>query len=112
MLPIATYNATLASIRQAVDMLGVPASWQQTKAPNNTANMNMGIRRAGRNDEEVINAYGHGAILGTAMADSFPVPPEKFDKVVVQGEDMTINTVNPVALNGTVIMYKLVMRGK
>lgn len=112
MLSNTMYNQSVAAIYQVINTLGVPAQWTQKKAPNNTASMNIGVRRTGKNDEDIIQAYGQGVVLGTAKADDFPVPPEKFDVIVVEGQDLTITSVNPVALNAKVIMYKIIMKGK
>jgi hypothetical protein len=112
MLPNAIFNQALGGIEQLIETLGTPASWRQTKAPNLMANMTIGVRRTSKNDQEIINAYGQGVILGTAKASDFPVPPEKFDTFVVEGQTLTVTSANPVALNNKIIMYKLIMKGK
>lgn len=99
-----------------IDLLGVPATWTQTKAPNRTANMTIGFRTASKDDVEVVNTYGFGSKIVTFKAGDFTADePVKFDRVQINppgGETYALDAVLAVHLNGTVIGYKGFIRGK
>ena len=111
MLTAADHAAMLAGYENNIDLLGVPATWTQTKAPMATADVLVGFKSATWRDEELINAYGIGAKVFTIKVSDIPVV-EKFDRITIGDERYTIDSVMPVYLNGTKIFHKAVVRGK
>jgi len=110
-LTAADHAAMLASYEGNIDLLGVPATWTQTKDPKATKDVVVGFKSASWRDEELINAYGIGAKVLTIKVSDIPVM-EKFDRITIGGEKYTIDSVMPVHLNGVQIFHKAVVRGK
>ena len=111
MLSPADRDKIQASTEAVVDLLGVPATWLQTKAPNATAEVVVGFKTATYKDEELINAYGIGAKIITVKVSDIAVV-EKFDRFTVLGENYTIDSVMPAHLNAVHIFHKCYIRGK
>lgn len=111
MLNASDHAAMLASYEGVVDTLGVPAVWTQTKDPKATQDVLVGFKTASWRDEELINAYGIGAKVFTIKVSDIPVI-EKFDRIEINGERYTIDSVMPVHLNGVQIFHKAIVRGK
>ena len=63
---------------------------------------------------ELINAYGNDAFECTAKAQDFPTPPIKFDKITLaDGRAFVIQDVrSQIGYNGTVILYKMYLKGR
>ena len=102
---------TKAAYEATVDLLGVPMTWTQTKAPNATADTVGGFKSVSWNDQELINSYGIGAKIFTIKVSGIAVI-EKFDTITVLAEQYTITEVMPVHLNGVHIFNKCVSSGK
>ena len=100
-----------AAMESTVEMLGVPATWTQTKDPQATADVVVGFKTASWRDEELINAYGIGAKVFTVKVADIAVI-EKFDRFVVKSEKYTVDSVMPVYLNGVHLFHKCIIRGK
>ena len=111
MLTAADHAAMLAGYEGTVDLLGVPAVWEQTKDPQATKDVVVGFKSATWRDEELINAYGIGAKVFTVKVSDIPVI-EKFDRITIAGERYTIDSVMPVHLNGVQIFHKCIVKGK
>ena len=88
--------------------------WTQTKPPNQTKTVIGHVRNLGNNDIELINAYGTGTLECTAKAADFPVPPIKFDQIrLADGRAFIVQDVRTqIGYNGTVLLYKLYLKGK
>ena len=89
-------------------------TWTQTKPPHQSKTVIGHIRNLGNNDIELINAYGNDAFECTAKAQDFPVTPVKFDKMTLaDGRTFVIQDVrSQIGYNGTVILYKMYLKGK
>ena len=111
MLTAAQRQDFATAVTDAIESLGSPATWTQTEPPGATAEMTVGFRYAGREDVEIVNTVGVGAVIITAPASAFPVPPRKFDRFAVGGEVYVVNTAHPVAVGAAVVGYKVVARG-
>ena len=91
--------------------LGSPAVWRKATDPSVTAQITVGIKTAGPKDSTVVQAYGINARIITMDVAQFPVPPEKFDTVTVNGEDIVLETVHRIMLNASVSFYRAYARG-
>lgn len=105
------FNRVRGSFEQVIGLLGVPAAWSEAIAPNATANLVIGFRTAGREDTEVINAYGPHSVIMTFAAKDMPQAPVKFDSVEIRGTRYTLDAVHPIHLNGSLIGWKAFSRG-
>jgi hypothetical protein len=111
MLSVEERDKIQAATEAVVDMLGVPATWTQTKAPNATEAVVVGFKTASYKDEELINAFGIGAKVFTVKVSDIAII-EKFDRFKVLAETYTIDEVMPVHLNGVHIFHKCFVKGK
>ena len=111
MLTPSDHSSMLAAYESVVDTLGVPATWAQTKDPQASADVVVGFRTVGLQEEAIINAFGIGAKVITVKVSDIPVV-EKFDRFTITGERYTIDAVMPTHLNGTLIFHKCYVKGK
>lgn len=100
-----------SAVEGVVDLLGVPVTWTQTEDPYDTKDVVAGFKSVSWRDEELVNAFGVGAKVFTIKVEDIAVV-KKFDKLVVLGERYTINSVMPVHLNGELVFWKAIVRGK
>lgn len=107
MLANSTFNDVQGAFNQAIDALGVQASFVQAKAPGNTGNMTIGFRMVKAEESEIVDAYGVNTSVLTAKAADFATPPEKFDRFTINGERFTVQSVQAVHLNTAIIGYKM-----
>ena len=91
--------------------LGSPAVWRKATDPSVTAQITVGIKTAGPKDSTVVQAYGINARIITMDVAQFPVPPEKFDTVTVNGEDIVLETVHKIMISAGVEFYRAYARG-
>jgi len=84
-----------------IDILGVDVIWTSVKSPTQHASVRVGFKTAGKDDSEIVNAYGSGTVILTAKAVDFSVPPQKFDVFAVAPGNYVIS-----------VGYKIVARGK
>lgn len=110
MLGAADFNNIRGSFESTIHLLGVPATWVKAIG-GQTATVQVGFKTAGVKDTEIINAYGLNAIVMTVRQIDLPVAPEKFDSFTVQGVRHTADAVHPVHLNGSIIGWKIYVRG-
>jgi len=96
---------------EAFDLLSVPATWTQTKAPNATKDIEVGFKSLGWRDQELINAYGPGSKLLTVKVTDL-AEMDKFDKVTVDGISYTLHAVMPAYVGGIHTYHKCVALGK
>lgn len=105
----------MAGIKREFDAtvarLGVPATWSRAKAPQTSKSITVGFRTAGIKDTEIVNAYGINAVVITVRELDLDVAPEKFDTFMIQGVRHTADAVHPVHLNGSIIGWKVYVRG-
>jgi hypothetical protein len=99
-----------AAQESVVDMLGVPAQWQQTKAPRATKSATVGFKTAGWKDEIIVNSYGINARILTVKARDIS-NVVKFDTFTIGGEVMTVASASHVYLNGDHIFTKVICKG-
>lgn len=111
MLNSSAWNNVASAFDQVVDLLGTPVTWNQAKSPNQTATFTSGLKTVGAKDIELINSYGIGSKIFTTKVSSTPVPPEKFDELVVNNESYTIDAVHAVRINDQIVGYKCYCRG-
>lgn len=111
MLAASDFSRIKRNFEGAVAMLGVTATWSRAKAPTPTKQLVLGFKTAGVKDTEIVNAYGINAVVLTVRAMDVTVAPEKFDTFTVNGVRHTADAVHPVNLNGTVIGWKVYVRG-
>lgn len=109
-LPTADFQKIVAAQESTLDLLGTPGTWEQTKAPNATAQIVVGIKTASWKDEELVNAYGINARVFTIKAKDV-AKLEKFDVIKVGNEKYTMDAAIPVYVNGVVVFWKGVVRG-
>ena len=88
-------------------------TWTATKG-GETKTVIGHVRNLGNNDIELINAYGADAFECTAKAADFPIQPLKFDKITLKdGRIFVVQDVrSQIGYNGTVILYKMYLKGK
>ena len=111
MLSAADHQRIQLGTEAVVDALGVPALWEQTKAPNASKPVIVGFKTVTYKDEELINAFGIGAkVLTVKVKDIAQVA--KFDRFTIHGERYTIDEVMPVHLNGVLLFWKCFVKGK
>ena len=94
-----------------LDLIGVQAVWTQAKAPNQTANIKVGVRTLGRDEEAMVNAYGVGAKAFVVKATDLPIEPIKFDAITIDGEVYVVDGVFPLTLDDSTEAFRLIARG-
>jgi hypothetical protein len=111
MLGAALFTTMKTEYEKVIDMLGVPMAWTHVKT-STTANVTAGMKIATDEDTALVQSYGIGARIITVKASDFTIPPEKFDRFAVQSEVYIAEAVAPVHLNGTLLGYRVYIRGK
>ncbi len=111
MLGTSDFNRIKGSFEQVIALVGVPATLQRAKSPGSTVSLVVGFKTAGVKDVEVVNAYGLNAVIITVAAKDTTTAPEKFDVLTINGVRHTADAVHPVHLNGTIIGWKVYVRG-
>jgi hypothetical protein len=101
-----------AGFNTAIDSLGVPMLWTQAAEGGQSASIVAGFRAVGKDDEVIINSYGIETKVITVKVDSLPVPPQKFDRFVVQGETYVAQSSHQIYLNGVLIGHKCYCKGR
>jgi hypothetical protein len=112
MLSASDFNKMVGAHRTIIQTLGVPAVWKQAKPPQQTATAVVGFKSVGPNEAEIVNAYGIEAKILTIAAGDTPVAPEKFDTFEVNGETFVAQSAQAVHLNGQVIGYRCLVKGR
>ncbi len=113
MLSGAIFNQFKDSFALAIDTLGVPGEFHQTKPPSTVTPLTaVGFRTPGQKDESIINTIGVGGRIITVKAADLTVAPMKLDVVIVHGEKYTVEAVHVVDLNGTILGWKLLCKGR
>ena len=89
-------------------------TWTATKPPHESKTVIGHVRNLGSNDIELINAYGADAFECTCKAADFPIQPLKFDKITLaDGRSFVVQDVrSQIGYNGTIILYKMYLKGK
>lgn len=112
MLSAAIQATWRSQYAQLIYALGTAALWTQAKAPNQTADLVVGFRGLGRDDLELINAYGVEAKAVTVVITDLPVPPQKFDNFHIHGEDFVAQAVHTTYMNGLAVSYRVMVVGR
>lgn len=139
MISVAKKNSVIRAFDLAVSNLGVLMTW--TKAPrpgtedflyvenvNNFGQWNdeipipyskevhvrqivAGFKIAGKDDIEVVNAYGIETRIITISKNVSGIEPGKFDEIKISGLRYTIQAVHEVFFNEVLIGYRCYARG-
>ena len=113
MLSAEIFGKMQSGFNQVVDVLGVPAEYHQTKVPKAVTNIAaVGFKSPKPDEEAIINAIGVSGRIVTIQEADLPVPPVKLDRLFIHGEVWTVEAVNRIDLNGTIIGYKLLCKGR
>jgi hypothetical protein len=96
---------------RTIDVLGVPMMWAEAKSAA-TAPLVAGLRIASDTESTIVQAYGVGARIITIKAASLTQAPVKFDRFIMGGEVMVAEHVAPVHLAGTLVGYRVYVRGR
>ena len=107
MLSAGVRNTWAKFYRQSIDALGVPATVHPTDGP--VANCTIGFKTS--SDVDIINAWGVGSKVLTIQTLDVPVL-KKLDRVVVEGERYTLDSVTPIHLNNMHIAWRCIVRGQ
>ena len=87
--------------------------WRQAKPPNTTNQVIGHIRRFGSSENELVNSYGVNGVEIICQADTFPVPPSKFDRFTIDTEIFTATDVKPQrGFDNKLIFYRIYCKGK
>jgi hypothetical protein len=101
----AAWRATLANLAQ------VEVIFTATKPPNQSAKFFVAFRYIGRDDPELLNAYGPGAASIIADSTLFPVKPVKFDKFISKAGTFVIQAVHERIVSNDVSFYEIYAKG-
>lgn len=94
-----------------VDFLGTPAVHQSAET-NATTDMIVGFRNLGRDDGEVVNAFGPGTVAITVSQAKSLTEPKKFDLFTIAGKVYTVQAVHVATLNGVIFGWRVYATGK
>lgn len=109
-LPTADLQKYIAAQENTLELLGVPGTWYQAKAPHATKTCTVGMKTVSWNDEELANAYGIGAKVFTVSAKVI-TKLEKFDRIQIGSERYTMDAAMPVHVNGALVFWKGIAKG-
>lgn len=112
MFDAGTQSNLRGAFEQVLSLAGSSMTWRQTKAPHASKTVVGYIRMVGKDEIELINAYGMNAKILTLAAKDFTVKPEKFDTFVVGADKYTASAIQDVMLNNAVAFYKVYLRGQ
>lgn len=112
MLNSAVRNQVKGGFDKVIDLLGTELVWTEAVEPGRSLKVVAGFRNIGRDDQELVNAYGAGGKVITAKVETLPVEPRKFDTFEVEGEVYVVQAVHPVHLNAELIGYRMYARGR
>ncbi len=112
MLSTATYSLVNGAFHTAINLLGMPADYICIKdSTRNKTGIIIGFS-GGNSDERLIQSMGIEGKTITAKVEDFAQPPEKFDQFVINGQKHVADSVHVVHLNGNIIGYKIMTKGK
>lgn len=100
-----------SSFEYNIGQLSVPATWERAKNQAFSGVIPVSFKTAGVKDEAIINAYGINAVIMVVRAIDTAIPPEKFDSFVIEGVRHTADAVHPIHLNGSIVGWKIYVRG-
>ena len=106
-------DSMIRAFQSAIDVLGVPGVFTQTKAPNWSGNVTVGFAPVGKDDTEIVNAFGINARIITMSELDFDTEhPAKFDQVLIGDETFTLDEVQKRYVNDVLVGWKAIVRGK
>jgi hypothetical protein len=112
MLDKQVYGIVNSAFHTAINLLGMPADYASIKDPTkNKKGIIIGFS-GGSSDQTLVQSMGIEGKTITAKVEDFATPPEKFDQFVVNGQKHVADSVHLIHLNGTVIGYKIMTKGK
>lgn len=100
------------ALEQMLGLAGSAMTWTQAKPPAATRAVNGYIKMVGKDETEIINAYGMNAKVLTVAAKDFTTRPEKFDTFTLGADRYTVNAVQDIHINNAVAFYKIILRGQ
>ena len=110
-MTVAMDNAMIAVLQRA-EFNHAPV-WTAAKPPAPTATVSGHLRQLGKDDEELINAYGADGVEITCKAADFPQAPVKFDAFVVKGHRYTAQDVRmQIGFSGAPLLYRIYAKGR
>ena len=111
MLGAVLFETMREQYERVIDTLGVPMQWTNTKS-NTTRSVVGGMKIATDEDLALVQSYGVGARVITIKASGLTVEPEKFDRFAVQDAVFVAESVAPVHLNGSLIGFRIYIKGR
>lgn len=111
MLGAVLFDLMREQYERTIDTLGVPMQWTNTKT-NTTKSVVGGMKIATDADLALVQSYGVGARVITIKAAGLTTEPEKFDRFAVQGAIYVAESVAPVHLNGTLVGFRIYIKGR
>ena len=107
MLSASTRNTWAKFYKETINAIGVEA----TVLPKQSIPVNCTIGFKTSSDVDIINAWGVGSKVLTIQTNDVPVL-EKLDRVEVDGERYTLDSVSPIHLNNMHIAWRCIVRGQ
>jgi hypothetical protein len=95
----------------AIDLLGVNAVYTSTDGTVTHSGV-IGFRNMGRDNPELVNAYGPGVVALTCRQSEFPTAPAKFDTFLINGMTYVVQASHAAILNADVIGWRVYVTGK
>ena len=103
-------SAWINNYFQLIDMHGIDSTWMRSNGSQ--VDVKVGFRTLGRDDVELINAYGIGARAITLCENDADILPEKFDSFLIGNEEYIVQAVHPAYIMGELVSYRIVAVGK
>lgn len=95
----------------AIDFLGSEAVIESASTGAKITTT-VGFRNIGRDDNEVVNAYGPGTVAITVSQANCPTEPMKFDQITIAGKVYTVQAAHIATLNGEIFGWRVYATGK
>lgn len=110
-MPLAELNTMSTELERVLTQLGTPGVWCQALKPNATNKVTVGMRTVGWQDTELVNAYGINARILTVSVKEVSLLA-KFDRIEIGNEKYTLDDAIPVYVNGQIVFWKGVVKGR
>jgi hypothetical protein len=95
----------------AIGLLGVNARYESADGTRVVAAV-VGFRHLGRDDAELINAYGPGTVAITCSRRDFGDPPKKLDQFNINGAIYIVQACHHAVLNADIVGWRVYATGK
>lgn len=110
-MPANLYAKVKGAYDFAIDFLGVYTTYTNASGTQ-TRTAIVGFRNLGRDDTELVNAYGPGVVAITCAREDFPDAPGKFDQFVINGMTYIVQAAHQATLNANVVGWRVYATGK